>query len=102
MGSRHQLWLTLVSHPYHLLQLQIDYVLTYLAHNKTISVLNYHAAVIASDRRKGSPIFYEKFATFVKLFKKSGYDQEYLEERTSVTDAYWDFVKCFKEEVSSL
>ena len=71
------------------------------AHPETVKVLNCHASVIASDSKKGSPIFYQRFATFIKLFVKSGYDPGYLEgKRTPVTDAYWAFLKSSKDEVA--
>jgi len=79
----------------------MNFILTYLAHQETINVLNCHAAVIASDHKYGSPKFYQQFANFVKLFMNSGYDQRYLEgERTAVTDAYWAFIKCCKHQVT--
>lgn len=72
-----------------------------LAHPETVEVLNCHATVIASNSKKGSLIFYLQFATFIKLFVKSGYDSEYLEgKRTPVTDAHWVFLKSTKDEVS--
>ncbi|PUU74678.1 hypothetical protein B9Z19DRAFT_901143, partial [Tuber borchii] len=69
-------------------------VVSNLTHPETVKVLNCHASVIASDCKKGSPIFYHRFATFIKLFVKSGHDPGYLDgKRTPVTDAYWAFLQ---------
>lgn len=76
-------------------------MLTRPAHPETVEVLNCHAMVIASNSKKGSLIFYQRFATFIKLFVKSCYDSGYLDrKRTPVTDAYWAFLESAKDEVS--
>ena len=50
-----------------------------LEHGKTIHILNTHAGVLSSDCKKGSPKFFAAFANFIELFKKSGFDQSYLD-----------------------
>lgn len=99
MGFRLLLPKALVSNSYNLSQL--DYLLlTGLAHPETIDLLNRHATVIASSQKRGSDTFYENFAEFIDLFKKSNYDEGFLGGRpTAVTAAYWMFVKSCQDEV---
>lgn len=71
-----------------------------LGHRETITALNIHAAILASNTRRGTEIFYEQFIAFIKLFQSSNFDPSYLEGNpTPVTNAYWVFQKCCKEEV---
>jgi len=79
------------------------YLLTYPVYFETINVWNCHVAIIVSDRPKGTPLFYQRFAMFIELFKKSGYNQGYFEgKRTEVTAAYnfKAFHKCWRDEVT--
>ncbi|PUU74465.1 hypothetical protein B9Z19DRAFT_1110612 [Tuber borchii] len=69
-------------------------------HPETIDLLNKYATVIASKKQYGSNTFYENFAAFIDLFKKSNYDEGFLwGEPTAVTSAYWVFVKSCEDEV---
>jgi len=66
-----------------------------LEHEQTIHILNTHAGVLSSDYKKGSPKFFAAFANFIELFKKSGFDQSYLDrQETEVTRAFHAFVDC--------
>jgi flagellar biosynthesis/type III secretory pathway protein FliH len=77
--------------------------LTCSGHRPTIAVLNKHATIAASKYEVATEEFYNRFKTFVKLFRKSGYDEGYLEgDETDVTRAYWSFIDCIKTEVTRI
>ncbi|PUU79219.1 hypothetical protein B9Z19DRAFT_1047285 [Tuber borchii] len=78
-------------------------VVKQLTHRDTLTVLNTHAAILASNTQKGTEIFYKLFSVFIELFEKSNYDPAYLEGfSTPVSDAYWAFIKCWKGEVAGV
>jgi hypothetical protein len=77
--------------------------LTCSGHRPTIAVLNKHATIAASNCEAATEEFYNRFKTFVKLFRKSGYDGGYLEgDETDVTRAYWSFLNCIKATVTRI
>lgn len=46
--------------------------------------------------------FYESFSEFIKLFRESDYDEGYLYGGgTSVTRAYWSFLRATKDDVDN-
>ena len=61
--------------------------------------MNYHAGVIACKRKTGSNEFYKQFAKFVELFEEPDYDKGPQRGWTVVTQAYWSFLNCIKDEV---
>jgi len=90
-----------ILHVSNLLLLYYLQILTRIAHPEIIEVLNIHGTVIASSNKHGSDKFYQRFANFVDLFKKSEYNEDFLEgPPTAVTAAYWAFLRSSKEEVS--
>ena len=77
--------------------------LTQSDHPETLSVLNTHARVLTSHDQTGSPRFYDLFNDFIGLFTDSGIgcDEGYLVgSPTEVTNAYWEFIRCIKTEVT--
>ncbi|PUU79218.1 hypothetical protein B9Z19DRAFT_980355 [Tuber borchii] len=75
-------------------------VIEIITHRETIRVLNCHAEIKASRTKKASPLFYERFETFIDLFKKSNYDQTYLQDhRSALAIAYQRFWDAHKQEV---
>ncbi|PUU79213.1 hypothetical protein B9Z19DRAFT_980412, partial [Tuber borchii] len=56
-----------------------------LTHPEMINLLNCHAAVCASNFKKGSDKFYKLFKEFVEVLKDSDYNQEYLSGDPTLT-----------------
>jgi hypothetical protein len=77
--------------------------LTCSDHKPTIDVLNFHAGIIASKYKIGTTAcaFYTRFGEFIKLFKESDYDENYLDDggTTEVARVHWSFLRCAKDEV---
>ena len=75
--------------------------LTSSGYQPTINVLNTHAEVIASNQKRGTTEFYEKFAKFIKLLDESDDPNGYLNgNATELSHAYWSFVSCVRDQVT--
>ena len=70
---------------------------------ETINALNTHASVIASKYQGGSSRFYLLFGEFIRLFRASGYRENYLEGNpTPVARAYWEYRDAIRTKVTRL
>ena len=70
---------------------------------ETINALNTHASVIASKYQVGSSRFYLLFGEFIRLFRASGYRENYLEEiPTPVTRTYREYRDAIRTKVTML
>ena len=52
-----------------------------LGNDKTVQLLNIHAGVLASNRKKSTRKFSKLFAAFITALEKSGFDETYTEDK---------------------
>ena len=95
--------------------------LTCLGNDETVRILNIHAGVLASDRKKSTRKFSRLFTAFTSALQKSEFDETYPDDEdtavtphkkdtdvtpdenvTEVTIAYRAFLKCIKKEVKAV